>query len=195
VGIAATREGIEAIYSVSIETAPPNDRNSCEPYHVAGGFDGLERVIPPADPAATVARGLTRQRRRTKLALQALLSELSDAGMRPEGGVILAGRGRQSADLARLLASHAQIHIAEGNAVRESLHRGLTSLGLAAAYLERQTFEEQPLVAGMSWRTAEDMLDLLQPINRGTWRKEDKTCALAAWCLLFDDSVTLRNEL
>ena len=37
------------------------DRETREPYHVAGGWEGLERVTPPADPAAIIKRARKKQ--------------------------------------------------------------------------------------------------------------------------------------
>ncbi len=60
-----------------IETADPADREALEPYHVAGGFDGLDRVPIPEDPAAVVARGLQKQHDHTLANLERLFTALA----------------------------------------------------------------------------------------------------------------------
>ena len=185
VGIAATRDSVQAAYSLRIETSPADDREATEPYHVAGGWQGQDRVRPPDDPAAAIERGLARQRRHTKQSLQRLLHELAEYGLRPNLGAVLAGGGHMGRDLTRLLASHAQIHIAEGDAVRESIERGLTSLSLAAVRVDRRLVEEAVELGGVKRELLAEQLRRMNPVNRGAWRKEERMCALGAWVGLF----------
>ena len=77
-----------------IETADPADREALEPYHVAGGFDGLTRVPIPDDPGSVVERGLQKQRSMTLKNLQALFATLADADIQIGHAGVLTGRGR-----------------------------------------------------------------------------------------------------
>ncbi|MGD8417900.1 MAG: hypothetical protein PVH91_12640 [Pseudomonadales bacterium] len=172
---------ITAVVTFRLATARDGDRLAQEPYHVAGGFDGLARVPPPSDPAGAIRKGLARQATQTRKSLAACLACLE--GWPPAAvAAVLTARGRQAAALSRVLASHAQIHIAEGNAVRNSIADACRAEGLEVIELDRRG-----LSGMLSTRFGQDEpaalhgLAAMQPTNRGAWRKEEKICALAAW--------------
>lgn len=134
--------GISSHLGWAAVTADNGDRGALEPYHVAGGFDGLQRVDPPADPAAAVAEGLQRQRQTTLDNLRKVIISLADWPVL-SAAALFTGRGRIAANLEQALASHTQIHIAEGNAVRDSITRGLEALQIAVVTQDRRDFSSQ----------------------------------------------------
>ncbi len=168
-----------------IETADPNDREALEPYHVAGGFDGLTRVPIPDDPGSVVERGLQKQRSMTLKNLQALFATLADAGIQIGHAGVLTCRGRVAPTLAKAVASHTQIHISEGLAVRACVTQCLESLGVTVKPIDQKTLFDAAYET-LQCTEAEIMSTLagLTPEVASSWRKEDKLAAVAAWISL-----------
>lgn len=163
-----------------IETG--DDRQTREPYHVAGGFDGLTRVPPPRDQEAAVRTGLRRQLDVTRRSVENLLSDLEGDDIDLECAVILTGRGKLASTLGRILASHAQIHIAEGIAVRESIATAFRERGVEVHELDEKSLDDVASVK-LGLHEADAFRDLTEARSEGVspWRKEQKLCALAAW--------------
>ncbi|MDH3645084.1 MAG: hypothetical protein OES38_23485, partial [Gammaproteobacteria bacterium] len=116
------------VYAQRVDLIDAEDREVREPYHVAGGWSGLERVPRPDDPVAVIRRGRRAQVRSAKSALATFRSLLEQAGFLWARGVVLTGRGRPGDDLERILASHAHIHVAEGEAIRDATRSALNAL-------------------------------------------------------------------
>lgn len=170
-----------SVRTFRLETGDPGEPDSIEPYHAAGGYRGAVRVRPPPDPERVVRTGLSKQRRHTDRHLARLLDALAD-WPRPAGAVLFVGRGRDLDDLTRVLASHAQIHVAEGNAVRDAVRRALARHGIPVIELDRRDLPERVAAElDMSADAAMAALRTLRPDNGGLWRKEQRDCALAAW--------------
>ena len=128
--MACDERELRILRSDRIEAAPVDDREALEPYHVAGGFDGLRRVPPPADSRAVVRRGLRRQQRFTSRALAELAEELATQGHEIAFAGIMVSRGREAASFEKAIASHVQIHIQEGLAVRACFRRPYVDLSV-----------------------------------------------------------------
>ena len=178
--VAIVRVDPTTLHTFRLLTATPDDRLASEPYHVAGGFEGLERVPPPSDPQATLRTGLERQQQQTATNLERLLRELDGWQVHRWRAALFTARGRQGGSLAKILASHAQIHVAEGDAVRASITAACTTLDIDVQPLDRRDFESGVLTPGTVPARALESLRTLRPGNGGPWRKEEKLCALAA---------------
>ena len=152
-----------------------------EPYHVAGGWDGLEQVAKPDNPAAVIERACAAQARHTVAGLTLFRSEMADAGLRWQGAVVLATRGVVH-ELEYTLQSHAHIHIAEGDAVRSATRTALQAL--AIPYVDQ---DEKSALAGAADKlgTSAAQLDArlkaLRPPDTRSWTKEHRVIAAAAW--------------
>jgi hypothetical protein len=164
-----------------LETAGSDDVEAQGPYHRAAGFQGARRIPVPRDPPAVVERGRARQRHHTLATFRALTRELERSGYAVAAGAILVGRGVLAESLEAVLASHAQIHVAEGIAVRDAVERAFRRLGIASVGLDRTT------VLGAAARLlecGEDELEArvraMRPENGGRWRQEERLAALAA---------------
>ena len=180
--VEASKRGLRVLVSGRIETADPDDREALEPYHVAGGFEGLDRVPRPPDPAAAVARGLRKQRRHTALALAGVEKRLARGGHSLGCAGILVSRGRGADDLEKAIGSHTQIHIEEGLAVRDSLRRALEkSCGCVVDVDQKTVVAIAARELAMREAALLAALEAAPPEDGGPWRKEEKTAALAAW--------------
>lgn len=164
----------------TVETG--NDRDSVEPYHVAAGFDGLTRLPPPGDPETVVEKGLRKQRRVARQRLGQLVSKLGAGNHSVTDAVILTGRGKPAASLSKILASHAQIHVAEGLAVRQSVEEAFAARNIKVHRLDEKSLTllaEEKL--GLTESEAFAVLSEARGEGVGVWKKEQKICALAAW--------------
>lgn len=179
---------VKAVRTARLDTCPPGDTTAREPYHVAGGFDGLNRVAPPPEPASVVESGLRQQQKVTTTNLGILLNELrelQDWQATTSWAALFTGRGKQPDTLMRTLASHAHIHIAEGNAVRLAVRQACATHGIQVALYDKRDFSNT--VSTTLGRSLDDVLDMIgefRPQDGGRWRKDEKLCALAAWVAL-----------
>ena len=175
------KSGLRVVRTDRLEIAAADDRVAREPYHVAGGFEGLDRVPPPADPEASLRRGLARQRRLAKGVFSELSLTLASDGFRLAFAGILVSRGKPAPDFERSVGSHTQIHVEEGIAIRESIRRALEALGAKVCELDQKRLwpdgASQLQVRESSLATT---LRQLRP-DHGHWRKEEQSAALAAW--------------
>ena len=175
------KSGVRVLRTDRLELVPGDDREALEPYHVAGGFHGLARVPQPPDPAASLKQGLARQRRLARRALAKLATELERDGHRLAFAGLLVSRGRRAKTLDAALASHTQIHIEEGAAIRESIRRALEANDVRVRELDQKSLWPGGAgELGLSEAALGKSLQALRP-GRGPWRKEERSAALAAW--------------
>lgn len=180
--LTAGRRGLQVLRTDRVEIGDRGDRAAIEPYHVAGGFQGLERVPRPRDAKAALEQGLERQRRSARSAVAKLERALADSGHRIAFVAILVSRGRPAATLEQAIGSHTQIHIEEGIAVRQSLRLALSGKGKHIETLDQKTvWSTGSVELGRPEKVLLAELGASRPDNGGPWRKEEKTAALAAW--------------
>ncbi len=179
--VVVERSGIRVLRTDRLEVAAASDRVAREPYHVAGGFEGLDRVPRPADPEASLQRGLSRQRRLAERVVSKLSSTLESDGYRLAYTGILVSRGKRAPTFERAVGSHTQIHVEEGIAIRDAIRGALEALGTRVREVDQKSL----------WPEAASQLELgeaslartlreLRPAH-GSWRKEEQSAALAAW--------------
>jgi hypothetical protein len=179
--IVPTLELFGVLRTDRLATADGADPEALEPYHRAAGFVGTTRGPLPADPAAILERGLTAQRRQVSSAVDGLARALGAAGYTITTAAILTGRGRLATTLERVLASHAQIHIAEGLAVRAAFRAAFEQLGIRTAAVEQQTLLRRASAAlRLDERALGVQLKNLVPELGGQWRQEERLAAVAA---------------
>lgn len=168
-----------AVLAMRLDLFDGSDREAVEPYHVAGGWDGLHRVPPPADPASVIRRGRAKQARAAERSLSALEGTLIAGGHAWRRAVVLTGRGRLGA-IDQVLRSHAQIHVAEGEAVRDALRAALTALKIPSVDQdEKRTLDSAG--ARLKVDDPDGLLKDARPEGAGTWTREERLLALAAW--------------
>ena len=176
---------INVVRTERIETGDHNDREAIEPYHVAAGFRGLERVPPPPDPQAVIQRGIEKQQRHTLGNFRRLIEEMGGLGFEIADAAILAGRGKLASSLEKVLASHAQIHIAEGNAVRQAVDGAFKQLDVRVDWLDHKSlFDKANEVLAFEEDELTAKLKSLKPEIASPWRKEERHSAIAAWVSL-----------
>ena len=114
-----------------IDLVEGEDREVVEPYHVAGGWQGLKSSKRPEDPEAIIRRGTTKQISSATKQLKLFARILVQQELQWTGAVILTGCGWLGDDLERILGAHAHIHVAEGEAIRNATRHALDSLRIS----------------------------------------------------------------
>lgn len=165
-----------------IELFETDDRGVTEPYHVAGGWHGLEQVPPPQNPAAVVAQGRRRQVAAAKKQLCAYRAALEEIDLRWTLAIVLTGRGKLGNDLEHILGSHAHIHVAEGEAVRSATRAALDAINIDYVVQdEKSILAEASRELHLGEEQCDRYLKELRPAGTRSWRKEERLIALGAW--------------
>jgi len=167
-------------HALRIDLVDSNNRSVREPYHVAGGWDGLERVPRPANPAETVQTGLAAQLGLAKSKLARFNGDLTADQYDWQRGVMLTGRGIIHDDLEDILGSHAHIHVAEGEATRDA-----TRVSIDALHIELVNQDEKDIKGlcetALACSDADEYMKHRRPENARSWTKEHRLIALGAW--------------
>jgi hypothetical protein len=155
-------------------------REVVEPYHVAGGWDGLERVPQPPDPAKVISAGRKKQVAATKKQLRAFQKSLVGQGLDWQRAVVLVGRGWMGHTLEEILGHHAHIHVYEGEAVRDATRSALDAIGVP--WIEQDEKSVPELAASeLRVRDSDGFMKPLRPDGVRSWTKEERLIGLAAW--------------
>lgn len=162
-----------------LDLAAAEDRELTEPYHVAGGWHGLEQGPRPPDPAAIIHRGRRRQIQAAIVQLARLRDELEQHDLHWQRAVVLTGRGR-TGTLEGILASHAQIHVAEGQAMRDAARAALHELAISCRDQDEKAVPEE-VARRLARPDEDDWLKRRRPAEARAWRREERLLALAAW--------------
>jgi len=161
-----------------VETADPSIAGSKQPFHAAEGL--------PFRKAEALIELCTASSRLLALGeVERIVDDVRARGHAVVESVILLASVRPLPDLARVLASHAWIHAAEGELFRDVLRRAALARGLAVTgIVERAISERAATIPGISeeqWRRSlAEMGKRLGP----PWRQDEKLAATAAWIVL-----------
>jgi hypothetical protein len=160
---------------VSVTTAATRGGN--QPYHFAKSLQFPEAEKFLADSFAA-AKSLA------LAAVQVLAGELSGQ-YRVVGAAFLRASGRPLPPLAKILASHALIHAAEGEFFREVFSQACESLGLPVTGLRERDLDE--CVQTSFGKDATRMRQQISTVGRSLgppWTQDQKMSALAALVVL-----------
>ncbi len=165
-----------------IELSEKGDREVTGPFHVAGGWHGLEQVPRPQNPGGVISRGCKKQVEAAKKQLVVYLDMLEQSDLQWTHAVVLTGRGILGGDLEHILGSHAHIHIAEGEAVRSAIRAALDAININYVVQDEKsilTAASRELDLGED--ESDNYLKELKPVGTKSWRKEERLIALGAW--------------
>ena len=153
----------------------PDKPESHEPYHAA-------RELPLDD-----AEQLIRRASRTVDTLaEAALSECIEGVQTSEvvGACVITSSAKPR-DLESTLRSHLQVHVAEGDLVRDALRSSCQGLSIPViSFREKALFDEADRVLGKSAKEVTKKLGMLGKNVGAPWAQDQKLCALAAWLTL-----------
>jgi hypothetical protein len=149
-----------------------------QPYHTA-------EKMEPADAAAFV-RSVEKESRELALTgIRALQQELGRVEYSLRGGSLLLAAGRKLPDFAKILASHALIHTADGELFRESLRfAGGRAKVTLNEIVERDLLRLASQHLGKRPESLKRKLTALGKSLGPPWTQDEKLSALAAWLVL-----------
>jgi hypothetical protein len=149
-----------------------------QPYHTA------ERR-PPAEAHDIISRGRAEAE---ELACQAILSaqtSLKNQGYELKSCGLLLASGKPLPDLARILASHALIHTADGELFREALRHAAARCGLEVFTVkESDLYDRASRTLGLEKNEAVRRLVLIGQALGPPWTQDEKLSALVGWLSL-----------
>ena len=181
VAVNAESETPSPVHAQRVELIDSEDIEVKEPYHVAGGWRGLERVPRPDNPAGIIQRARSQQSISARRQLESYQNLLAALDLQWSHAVVLTSRGWLG-DLEHILGSHAHIHVAEGEAIRDATRNALDALEIG--YVQQ---DEKSIMASvgeiLDLNTAEcdAMMKPLKPSSAKSWRKEERLISLGAW--------------
>lgn len=157
------------------------DRETLEPYHVAGGWDGLTRGTRPKNPAAIIKRARKKQDKAAASVFTVLREEIKEADLQWNKAVVLTGRGIVHS-LEGSINDHAHVHVAEGEAMREAARFGIDQLGVPRVDQdEKSVLPDAAKRQGTSPEDLDVAMKGLKPEGTRNWAKEERLIALAAF--------------
>ena len=149
-----------------------------QPYHAA-------EKKPLAEAEAFIARVEAEAGELAGQAFDAARRELNEQGYELDRWALLLAAGRPLPELARILASHALIHTADGELFRKALLGAGEARGVKAFTLKENALLE---TASQSLRIpADELRHRMTALGSGLgppWSQDEKYSALAAWLAL-----------
>ena len=168
---------VEVIARQRVSVTPGAARGGNQPYHFAKSLQFPEAEKFPEE-SFVAAKGLA------LAAVRNLAGELWDQ-YRVVGAAVLRASGRPLPPLAKILASHALIHAAEGEFFREVFSQACESLGLPVTGLRERDLDE--CVQTSFGKEAARMRQQISTVGRSLgppWTQDQKMSALAALVVL-----------
>jgi hypothetical protein len=177
VGVSAgSAEPPEVVLRERIELAEPKIPGAKAPYHAAEKLE-LDGA------AAFLARCEAASRALARSGLEGIVDRLRKGGRAPARCGLLLAAGRPLPDLRATLASHAWIHVGDGEHFRNALADAAAACGL-----EVRRVRERDVAASLG-RPSDSVDEYLAGQRRllgPPWAQDQKLAALAAWFALRD---------
>jgi len=126
-----------------------------------------------------IRRGRERQVEAATTRLRELREAFAEAELDWRRAVMLASRGIVG-DLDHALSSHAHIHMAEGEAVRDAMRQALDALAIPRVDQDEKSV---PVASAevLGCADADALMKTLRPAHARKWAREERLVALAAW--------------
>src|SRR2546429_8504365 len=168
---------VEVIRRQRVAITAPGTRGGNQPYHFAKSLE-----LPEAEKF--LGDYFVASKRLALAAVRDLVGELSGQ-YRVVGSAVLLSSGRPLPPLAKILASHALIHAAEGEFFREAFSKACESLNLpVTGFRERDLDECVKTTFGKSATRMSQQISALGRSLGPPWTKDQKMATLAALLVL-----------
>jgi hypothetical protein len=169
---------VEVIDRRRVAITAPGAAGTKQPYHFAENL-----ALPEAE--TFVGTCFAASERLALSALRQLLGELHDRHYRIVGSAVLLASGRPLPPLAKILASHALIHAAEGEFFRRAFWKACESLDLAVTGLRERDLDECSRAAfGRAGPGIRQQISTLGRVLGPPWTQDQKVATLAALLVL-----------
>jgi hypothetical protein len=168
---------VEVIERQRVAITAPGTRGGKQPYHFAKSLE-----LPEAEKF--LGDCFVASKRLAAAAVRDLVGELGGQ-YRVVGSAVLLASGRPLPPLAKILASHALIHAAEGEFFREAFSKACESLNLPVTGFRERDLDEcvQTTFSKMATRMGQQISSLGRSLGP-PWTKDQKMATLAALVVL-----------
>jgi hypothetical protein len=178
VAISNTAGTIEVIDRRRIAVTTPGTPGVNQPYHFA-------KNLAPSDAERFIGNCLAASKDLALAAVRDVLDELRSRQYCVVGSAILLASGRPLPPLAKILASHAAIHAAEGEFFREVFSKACQELALSVAgFRERDLDDRLHAAFGKAAAKRKQQIANLGRSIGPPWTADQKTAASAALLIL-----------
>lgn len=178
VAISNAARTIEVIDRRRIAVTTPGTPGVNQPYHFA-------KNLAPSDAERFIGNCLAASKDLALAAVRDVLDELRSRQYCVVGSAILLASGRPLPPLAKILASHAAIHAAEGEFFREVFSKACQELALSVAGFRERDLDDRLRAA--FGKTAAKRKQQISDLGRSIgppWTADQKTAASAALLIL-----------
>jgi hypothetical protein len=182
VGVAGERGAEEVIERTRVEIVDPKMPGVSQPYHFAERLyarKSLTEAQAHVDRCATASGSLA------LTAIQQLVKRAEERGFCVIGGVVLLSSARPLPEFAKVLASHALIHTAEGEFFRTVFREAFLQLKIPVTGIPERDLDEHTTAAfGERAASVNARIAALGRALGPPWTQDQKSATLAAMLLL-----------
>jgi hypothetical protein len=178
VAVGGSAAAPEVLVRARIEMADASLEGSRQPYHALEG-------LPLVEAARCLRRFERTAHSMAHAGVQSILDDLRGRGHEVVVAGILDASGRKAGSLGAILASHALIHMADGDHFREALAEASGRCGLAVTRIRGRDLLGRAATALR--RPDRELLARAKELGRPLgppWTADHKSAALLAWLLL-----------
>jgi len=178
VAVANSGGAMEVLERRRVAVTTPGTPGVSQPYHFA-------KKLELAEAEKFLGNSFAASKRLALAAVRDVVGELRDRQYRVVGSAVLLASGRALPPLAKILASHALIHAAEGEFFREVFSKACEGLDLSVSGIRERDLEE--CVQTTFGKAATRMRRQISTVGRSLgrpWTADQKTAALAALIVL-----------
>jgi hypothetical protein len=177
VAVSNDASSVKVIERQRVAITPPGTRGGNQPYHFAKTLE-----LPEAEKF--IGDCFLTSKRLAVAAVRHLMNELSGQ-YRVVGSAVLLASGRPLPPLAKILASHALIHAAEGEFFRTAFSKACESLDLPVSGFRERDLDAcaQTMFGNASTRMSQQISTLGRSLGP-PWTKDQKLATLAALVVL-----------
>ncbi len=176
--VANSGGAMEVLERRRVAVTTPGTPGVSQPYHFA-------KKLELAEAEKFLGNSFAASKRLALAAVRDVVGELRDRQYRVVGSAVLLASGRALPPLAKILASHALIHAAEGEFFREVFSKACEGLDLSVSGIRERDLEE--CVQTTFGKAATRMRRQISTVGRSLgrpWTADQKTAALAALIVL-----------
>ena len=178
VAVANSDGAVEVLERRRVAVTIPGTPGANQPYHFA-------EKLELAEAEKFLGNCFAASKRLALAAVRDVVDELRGRQYRVVGSAVLLASGRALPPLAKILASHAVIHAAEGEFFREVFSKACADLDLSVTGVRERDLEE--CVQTSFGKAAARMRRQISTLGRSLgppWTADQKTAALAALIVL-----------
>lgn len=178
VAISNAAGAIEVIDRRRISVTSPETPGVNQPYHFA-------KNLAPSDAERFIGNCFAASKRLALAAVRDVLNELGSRQYRVVGSAILLASGRPLPPLAKILASHAAIHAAEGEFFRKVFSKACQDLALSVVGFRERDLDD--CLHAAFGKTAAKRKQQISNLGRSIgppWTADQKTAATIALLVL-----------